>query len=264
MYYLFNYWGSEKPPQKSDSQILIPMLKQTQVLCKTTKELSHHFHTSFYLQTLENRRVLYLRGVSFHLNTRPGGTAGRGCQSPEWIYHVWNLPDLWMEPVNSFDWLEQLELGFLLHITESILTDRPCRGRRQCPARIPWISFSIPPTFCAPFFFQWPVPLTLFTGLLELVCFFTQRTKSEHTSSPGQAFANHLPVDKHEAQHPRPERPCGIFYTLGPPCGICTFAGFLPFHIQHMQLTSSFSRKHFLTNDLSTNPHLGSSLGEPS
>lgn len=118
---------------------------------------------------------------------------------------------------------------------------------------------SPPPIFCAPFCFQWAIPLTLFTGLLSRswswFAYSLREPKVDIHPPQGRLYANHLPVDKHEAQHPHPEykTPWGIFYTLGPPCGICTFAGLLPFHIQHMQLTCSFSGRHFLTNDLSTN-----------
>ena len=57
------------------------------------------------------------------------------------IYHSWNLPYLWMEPANSFYWLGQWELGFLMHVTESILTDRPFSGHSQCSTKIPLDSF---------------------------------------------------------------------------------------------------------------------------
>jgi len=137
------------------------------------------------------------------------------------ICHTWNLLYLWMKPVNSFHWSGELELGFLLWVTGSILTDRLCSGYRQCSAKIPRILFPLSPIACSPSASNGPYPWhssedrSQATGAALLVCSEGQNCLG-FISSPGQALANHLSVHhEHEAQPPCLEldKSWGIFYT---------------------------------------------------
>lgn len=163
------------------------------------------------------------------------------------ICYIWNLPFLWMKPVNSFYWLVQLELSFLLHVTESILTDRLCTGHRQCSAKSLGIPFPFSPHCVRSICIQWPVSITflrgLFSGYWSCFAYLLRGPEVPWIYILPWAGLSHPPPST-LAWSPVSLPGVGqtlrhIFYFIVW-LGICSFAGLLPFLIQHILFTPQF------------------------
>lgn len=137
--------------------------------------------------------------------------------------------------------------------------------------RCPGFFFSILPPFLCPVLL--PMACIYDTSqrtslrLLELLCLFTQRTRS--------ASDSHLLKDRPQPTifqytnvKPRVlaqtwEKPEAYFMLQIPTCRICTFSELFCPLSNMVNSLPNFSWEHFLANDLSTNPHLKSSPGDP-
>lgn len=158
--------------------------------------------------------------------------------------------------MNSLYWLGQLELGFLLHVTESILIDRPFSGHSQCSTKIALDSFfysPLPLLLLLPMACTSDIPLRTVFRTLELLGLFALG----FTSSPGQALASP------STQVWNPGSLLGVKQTLIPPWDLyLCWASFIPYLTwpTHFPVSAGSNSS---TNDLSTHPYLVSSSGEP-